>query len=774
MLDNPAQSNNYQEKYIEEDKVNIDPSFSDRFYRFEGYQIFQMRNAEATISDINEENGNAILVAQCDVKNGVARLVNFEFDEELGFSIPKEKVDGEDKGIRHTFRLTQDAFATGDRTLVNHKTYYYIAVAYGYNNFKQYDPNDATKLDGQKLPYLRSRINADGSPLEPMAAVPHNPSPELGGTIQNAVYGQTPRITRLDGFGNGNRALEFTQETEDEIVSTGYMTTPEYDYDGGPINIKVVDPLNLVGGYFECKFTNYTDIDTASWVINRYTEEGGVLIDSKTSENTIKVDNEQIIPEWGVSVQIFQTLHYIPTGSGNEAAKFADPISSSYDFADSSKRWLSFIGDDAALFPTNWIRTGTFTPDQTTECDPFPDDYLNPCCYTDESGKDPKEQTSKLLGGGIAPHRFVGYQCDFMPLAYPASFVSFSGARNRASESFAPSIDIVITSDKSKWTRCVIVELGRDENLNVGGAKPGELRKSPSVDKNGRKLGDAGYNASEVTQAQGMGWFPGYAIDLETGARLHMAFGENSFLGGHNGDDMIWNPTSVAVDGNGTPVMGGQHPIYVYGTKVGYGSFATNAPFYDGSNDWVYDQYTAATTAAYGELFESLMWIANPILADEHTLLETDVRMKVRINKEYKDYVATGLNGGKPMYSWSMDDIKTTTASQEQLASALDLINVVPNPYYAYSAYERSRLDNRVKITNLPDQCTVTIYNVSGKMVRQFKKDNQITSIDWDLKNNKGIPISSGVYIIHVEVPGVGEKIVKFFGGMRQIDLENI
>ena len=38
----------------------------------------------------------------------------------------------------------------------------------------------------------------------------------------------------------------------------------------------------------------------------------------------------------------------------------------------------------------------------------------------------------------------------------------------------------------------------------------------------------------------------------------------------------------------------------------------------------------------------------------------------------------------------------------------------------------------------------------------------------------KGIPISSGVYISHVEVPGAGEKIVKFFGGMRQIDLENI
>jgi len=777
MLDNPSQSNNYKEEYIEEDKINIDPSFTDRFYRFEGYQIFQMRSDESTITDIGDET-QARLVAQCDIKNGVGRLVNFEFDEELGFSIPREKVDGEDKGIRHTFRVTEDLFASGNRALVNHKSYYYIAVAYGYNNFKDYDPTDETKLDGQKLPYLRSRINADGTPLAPLTAVPHNPAPELGGTIQNAVYGQTPRITRLDGFGNGNNALELTSASETEILTNGYMDAPEYDYDGGPINIKVIDPLNLVGGYFECKFRDYTtDIDTASWVVYRYDQEGGTKIDSVTSENTIKVSNEQIVPQWGVSIQIFQNLHYIPTGSGNEAAKFSDAISSSYEFADSSKRWLSFIQDDSQLFPTNWIRTGTYSPDQATECDVFDPalpTYLNPCCYTDEIGKDPKEQYSKLLGGGIAPHRVTGYQCDFMPLAYPASFVSFSGSRNRASISFLPSVDIVITNDKTKWTQCVVIENGRDLNLNVGNGKPGELRKSLSVDKNGKKLGDAGYNASEVVAPTGMSWFPGYAIDLETGARLHMSFGENSFLGGHNGADMLWNPTSEIVDQNGTPVMGGQHPIYIYGNNVGYGSFSTTSPYYDGVNNWVYDQFQLATTAAYGELFESLTWIVNPILEEGHSLRETDVRIKARVNKEYKDFNATGKNNGKPMYSWNMDAIKTTTASQEQLSSALDLINVVPNPYYAFSEYERTRLDNRVKITNLPDQCTVTIYNTSGKLIRTYKKDNQVTSIDWDLKNSKSIPISSGVYIIHVEVPGIGEKIVKFFGGMRAIDLENI
>ena len=34
-----------------------------------------------------------------------------------------------------------------------------------------------------------------------------------------------------------------------------------------------------------------------------------------------------------------------------------------------------------------------------------------------------------------------------------------------------------------------------------------------------------------------------------------------------------------------------------------------------------------------------------------------------------------------------------------------------------------------------------------------------------------GIPIASGLYIIHVDAPGIGEKVIKWFGTMRPIDL---
>lgn len=775
MLDNPQASNNKNEQYAQEDKIKIvDPAGTsiiyDKFYRFEGYQIYQLKDVESGVTDLDDQSV-ARLVAQCDIKNGVTRLVNFEFDEMVGFSIPVEKVNGEDKGIRHTFRITEDMFASGDRRLVNHKTYYYIAVAYAYNNYKKYDPSDPAFLDGQKLPYLRSTKNADGSTLGGIPAIPHHVGPELGGSQANSVYGQTPKITRLAGHGNGGRFLNLTQASEDKIVSNGILDEVEYDYNGGPINVKVVDPLNVVGGYFECAFVDYTGasgigpnnmngIDTADWVINRYDQKGGNLLESVSSDVSIKQGNEQVIPKWGVSVEINQFKYYFPGSTGPAYTLTTEFIGSSIDFSDSTKKWLNFIQDDASLTPTNWIRSGSYNP-TTAECDAHQGTaWTSPCCYSDEIAKDPTNQFSKALNGGIGPHKLVGYQCDFMPITYPAIITAVSSMRNNASLSALPSVDIVLTDDKSKWTRCVVIELGRDGNLNQNNGLPGRLRNAPSVDKNGNPDGTG----------NGMGWFPGYAIDLETGARLHMAFGENSFLGGDNGADMIWNPTSRTVDGNGIPVHGGNQPIYVFGVNINN----DGCPNYDGVNNWVFDQFNTGTLVSIRKAYTSITWVAAPILNPGHSILESKVRIKLRVAKQYKDYVANSANGTTPRYSWNMNDLQTTKANSDVLAESLKLINVVPNPYYAFSEYERNRVDSRVKIVNLPDQCTVSIYNVSGKLIRQYKKDNQVTYIDWDLKNTIGVPIASGVYLIHVEVPGVGERIVKFFGGMRQIDLETI
>ena len=75
---------------------------------------------------------------------------------------------------------------------------------------------------------------------------------------------------------------------------------------------------------------------------------------------------------------------------------------------------------------------------------------------------------------------------------------------------------------------------------------------------------------------------------------------------------------------------------------------------------------------------------------------------------------------------------------------------------------------------------------MSGTLVRQYKVDkggivnprsatagvetDAKTSIDWDLKNFAGVPVAGGVYIIHIK-SDYGEKVVKWFGGLRPPDL---
>lgn len=781
-ISNAVNSNNYGEQYEEFDPfiVSNDPS-SDKFYRFQGYQIFQLKGKQYGLSDIADPD-KARLVAQCDLKDDIARIINFEFDEDLQASIPVERVDGENKGIRHSFSVKKDLFAQGNTELVNFKRYYYLAVSYAYNNYKNYNPDDPDALDGQKKRYLASRKAAVGE-VRSVEAIPHDPMPEAEGTLHYLEYGHSPIISRLDGYGNGNRALELTESSISYILTNGRMENPSYERNHGPINVKVIDPLNVADGYFELKFKDYSSslsngADTASWIIYRYSAEGGEVLDSVLSERTITADNEQLIPQWGVSVQIHQENYFGP--AGNVASKVTDMISATIDFSDSSKQWLSFVQDNDAFFPTNWIRSGIYSPEtdpssSSYECTPGSSGYLDPCSYADEIGVDDEKHYSALLGGGVAPHRLAGYQSDYMPMAY-CNLASPGSSRANASISFLPSIDLVFTSDKSKWTRCPIIETGRDPLLNVGNCEPGALRKSASVNKNGQPDGTG----------TGMGWFPGYAIDLETGARLYLAFGENSFLGSENGADMQWTPTSRLVNELGVPLMGGVQPIYIFScdqAKINNFPLGYDFPPYvpssaeNNSGNFLYQkmlEVEQGISTSKRLVYGSLSWVAYPLLREGQKILSTQATIKLRVNKEYKNYICTDQNLGKPMYGWNMSTDRTIIGNNEALTDALKLINVVPNPYNAFSEYENNKLDTRVKIINLPERCTISIYSMSGKLIKKIKKDSPVTYQDWTLTNHANIPVASGVYLIHVDVPDIGERILKAFIAMRTVDLQNM
>jgi hypothetical protein len=125
-----------------------------------------------------------------------------------------------------------------------------------------------------------------------------------------------------------------------------------------------------------------------------------------------------------------------------------------------------------------------------------------------------------------------------------------------------------------------------------------------------------------------------------------------------------------------------------------------------------------------------------------------------------------------PKYSFSTDGV-FAEESLEHGKSALDLIRAVPNPYYAYSGYENNPVENTIKLTNLPPECTISIFTLDGQLVRKVVKDDENTEFIWDLKNNARVPIASGTYLIHINAGDRGEKVVKWMGFMRMLDLDS-
>ena len=860
-ITNSPISNNYQESYNEFDPNIIQPLPgselepdgpypSDPYYRFEGYQIYQLKNDEVSVESLHDPD-LARLVAQFDIKNGVTKIVNYYFDDNIGFVVPVIEVIGGDNGIKHSFELTEDAFATGDVTLVNNKEYYYLAIAYAYNNYLEFGL-DYPNSQGQTHPYLSGRKNIGDKTNGglPYQAVPHK---TINGTVINSDYGESPVLTRIAGHGNGGLVLDLSQETEEEILSKPpagpdnlfggpdypIAYNPVYVVNGGPLNVKIVNPLDVRTDNFEWwldtlaleKIYNVTEQgDLRGDTTSKYVGDWNVFSESagKTtkSDTTIMVQNEQLFPDYGFSIEALQPFFSGPYAIGTIEVDNAQKtyytvlapnnglLESSITYSDSSKRWLSGIEDlDVPGHPLDWIRSGTHKEGGGAGTGSALNNDWN-MAPEPPNPWDPNGAFEKILNGTWAPYGLTSYGINVGELTINTQS-QVGPAMNSDSKfdselSELASVDIVLTPDKSLWTRSPVLEMSFDEALAEGNVNKFALRASPSVDKDGNP-GSFGSGPSEsesdpnYISDHGMGWFPGYAINIETGERLNIMFGEDSYLVAQNGRDMLFNPPARQSELTGdaqlqildqnifsgavpnvTAVMGGKHYVYIMAHKterLASQNIEFKMPAYDAGRYAVsvLDTLFQSQFVFLGSpFFATCMYVGMPMGIEGQEWLSNEVRIRIRMSVPYQQgysdapldtvYPGMDINNGYPMYQYSMDGFETEYNNPEKAESDLDEIRVVPNPYYAYSSYEKNPLETTVKITNLPEQCTITIYNIAGTKVRQFTKDSPLTSIEWDLNNFATVPVAGGVYYIHV-VSDSGEVVVKFFMVQRIPDL---
>lgn len=901
---NKPQSNNYLNQYQEKDvAIIVNPTHykNDDIYKFEGFKVYQLKSQAITQEELIDPS-KAKLVFACDINNGIKRLINFEYDATTGSDVPRVKVEGADNGLQSTFRFTKDEFAlSSDKKVVNNKEYYFISVAYGYNQYGQYKEDTpwstfgAPSSEGQKRPYLEGRKSKRAY------GTPHIPDPEKGGTISNSSYGYGPKITRVEGQGNGGNKLDLTQETIDRILANGGREISlTYENGRGPINVKVVDPLNVPNSSFSfmfikkkfyknaddallnaCKYditdklpltnTNFGQLaaDSATWVLKDLTTQKEYV-----PCKSIKIAEEFYFSEIGLSLSVGQTGEVgnwnNPTLLSDKIVQKGDFLEATIEFANASERWLSGVPDQDGTNAFNWIRSGQYTGSPSGN-DANQNDYeIAPTSTTVPGFLDPNQEFESILGGTWAPYILTAStQGGVVPTVAAPGYIGMTKTPvattlltklelrgNCYDIRTLSSVDIVFTKDKSKWTRAMVVEECDEPGANPTAGKKLDLRRNKSVDKQGIPTGSSGCNEGEAvidTFTYGCGWFPGYAVNMETGERLNIAFGEDSKQDYNNGRDMVWNPSAEITNTNGYPYsFGGRHYVYVFG-------HARSTSVYNGLNTAVdgkligagnYNNFvnmvhcfkyannaaTPASSKILNNIWSDAMWVTIPTLSDKRYAFSNpadmpcDVKVKLKVKKSYKpgysgttltnqppqlsgavealsapikansdnytvltnDMAPTPQNGNFGYYTFNTADIYSEINNGDKAKNALDLINIVPNPYYAYSTYEKNRTEYKVKITNLPNKCKVKIFTLNGTLVRTFdrdvsgQEDLQITDVgseyvhskrisyqDWDLKNQSGIVVASGLYIIHVDVPGVGEKILKWFGVVRPLDLQN-
>lgn len=113
------------------------------------------------------------------------------------------------------------------------------------------------------------------------------------------------------------------------------------------------------------------------------------------------------------------------------------------------------------------------------------------------------------------------------------------------------------------------------------------------------------------------------------------------------------------------------------------------------------------------------------------------------------------------------DEFTFTAAdfSEEVLLDEDDLsrIKVVPNPYMVSAQWEQSEYTKKLLFTNLPSECLIKIFTLTGEFVKSVEHNNPYDDSEaWDLTTINRQEVAPGLYVFSVELPDGKKHVGKF------------
>jgi len=735
-------------------RVALTENSDSKGYKFQGYNVYQLPTASSSPSE-------GVRVATYDIIDGVGKIYDLVFDPVTGSVVSLPTQFGNDVGIKRYISITQDAI--NQSPLVNGVRYYFAVTAYNYNGEFGIVPNNLE------------------NPLRIFTIIPHS---------------NNPGVTLGDGSGS-----------EIDVTHDGTA-------DGGP-DVTIVDPTATTGHEYQAFFTEKMEIrdPDGNWI------PGGTVIrkGGPNGPDTLTGSSVQASGVYGPQTGIVQLNFLLDlvsvdfdwadgiTLKFNSGVTILDAPSFEAGGGTVTPEVISYAPDSTivnmGLIDHSYTADGIFHGGEewsfNIQADlPITFDWH---IYDDGYGGGPVDAVGSTLVTELGNLVRIAKYWNVQDMETQQVVLEDQSVINGID--LYPDRDDQLTDyglDASP-----IVD-GVQINMNVGYAAPltFSANNAPSVNDTALSftsggqwvndnytlndfiyfgypdgtvystLGPAGYvpgaggstDINELQQDYELRW-TGILADtvLSNGDTLTITSSGGSLITliGASGYDIADHPLN--------PNPGSENPFTI---RVPFEIWNVDTdeqinavmwdrsgnPTVNGGSVWVLDnrEYIwLANTTYTGAVIDPL----GPAISDHGTWNMVFYKSTYNLGDVFRVNYDNPIQIGVDTYTFM------TTGSSYSSSLAQDQagdINVFPNPYYGFSTEEINKYNRFVTFNHLPSQANIRIFNLAGVLVSSFEKNDNSQFAYWNLNNENGLPVASGLYIVYIDMPALGTtKILK-------------
>jgi hypothetical protein len=666
--------------------VRATESFSKKGHSFQGYNVYQLPSASASVTAGKR-------IATYDIVDGVGKIKDYYFNTTTGTVEYGVIQFGPDTGITRFFDVKNDEL-NGGTPLINGIKYYFAVTAYSYAP----DAQVVTNLE---------------TPLSIITVIPHSNNPGV------QLYTQT---------------------------GTKSNTTHATGIADATVNYTVTDPTKVTGKTYTLGFATQPDQFSATYVPP----------DSALTNGDVTMTGTAVLNDAGTQLNYNVTI----TNTNN----LTGPISSAYlqVGTTATKKNLNFT-ISTVLGKKIGVASGLWTSTDATQ--PFTGDaktglIAGNLSINVNTAQNPTGEISATYGISTYPWyltrngtKVLNYQQD---LSLDNSYLSVDGIQVKIGNvTFAAPVtyfSATVTKQGNPKATDQLVFWG-DYYTVFGGAPDGRSYE----------LYPGGGSKATLTDL---------VQDIElrfTGVPSDAA---------HPNECVITSGGQLATirsRSNGAAIRNVRIPFEVWETErnrqvnvsITDRNIDAASPWGDTGMPLFYRMsgrdYIVLIASAYGG-DDTTKWASN------HNLRTDDYATWLIIFKQQGASVWHTGDVFKLVYAnpivpgtdtWTFTTPSAQSYNDAKAKKDVDNINVWPNPYYGVNTQELNKYNRFVTFSHLPNTAKIRIFNLAGVLVKTIDHNSTSQFERWDLANQSGLPVASGLYIAYIDMPGLGTKTLK-------------